>query len=472
MLPWLAIGLVLVVAIILAAVVSWRNKPNENPDVEDVPDFGEGSSRGGSAAQGANERMPLLLDVENLDLLRENPDRVKDMYPREPSQYKKRDYGLLQKNHDAEQVELGETYMFVTSGTLEGKGTKMLHYDVDRTTGWSALWHVSGSLLSDNHLWRTVAVYWVLCCLWATGVHFSYLERFIVVRDAAAQVGSATSYLTALLSFMLGLFVSAIISRWWDCRLNCVEALWGALANIQLCLTCRLPRPEDAPFKETLLRLILVAHRLVYLEARGEETERNLKNLVRVGLLLEDEKKALDGQHTKPQLLLVWIGRLYHEQAKKKAWDNSVCVYLDEQMGMARNAIGRVFAYCQTQLPYQYVHLLSFCVILCNLLLCFKCGVVIGYSMTPTKEGHRDVVGIMLQVFQIVAEPFAYHAFLRLCGELSNPFGHDFNDFPAYAYHCHIRDEGFALHKAAEEMPDSTYAAAGCTFTERDAPSP
>merc|ERR1719161_1217634 len=113
--------------------------------------------------------------------------------------------------------------------------------------------------------------------------------------------------------------------------------------------------------------------------------------------------------------------------------------------------------------------------------------------MTPTKEGHRDIVGIMLQVFrhnledlqhdtdivgimlqvfQIVAEPFAYHAFLRLCGELSNPFGHDFNDFPAYAYHCHIRDEGFALAKAAEEMPDSTYAAAGCTFTERDAPSP
>ena len=26
------------------AEVSWRNKPNENPDVEDVPDFGEGRS--------------------------------------------------------------------------------------------------------------------------------------------------------------------------------------------------------------------------------------------------------------------------------------------------------------------------------------------------------------------------------------------------------------------------------------------
>merc|ERR1719443_1958089 len=157
---------------------------------------------------------------------------------------------------------------------------KMLHYDVDRTTGWSALWHVSGSLLSDLHLWRTVAVYWVLCSLWAVAVHYSYLEQFIVVRDAAAQVGAATSYLTALLSFMLGLFVSAIITRWWDCRLNCVEALWGALCNIQLCLTCRLPRPEDGKFKETLLRLVLAVHRLVYLEARSEEEKIDIQRLV------------------------------------------------------------------------------------------------------------------------------------------------------------------------------------------------
>jgi len=451
MLPWLAIALVLVVAIILAAVVSCRK--TEEPDVTDVAD---------ESSKASNERVPLLSDLEKLDLLREDPDRVKDMLPKLPSQYKDRPgYGLLQRNMETEKYDLGFTYMFVYSRSLEGNGKKMLHYDVDRTTGWSALWHVSGSLLSDTHLWRTVAVYWVLCLLWAVAVHLSYLEQFIVVRDAASQVGAATSYLTALLSFMLGLFVSAIIGRWWDCRLHCVEALWGALCNIQLCLTCRMPRAGDASFKESLLRLILVVHRLVYLEARAEETDAHLQKLVEVGLLTEDEAKCLEGKHSKPQLVLVWIGRLYHQLAKQRSWDPSITVYLDEQMGLARNAIGRVFAYCQTQLPYQYVHLLSFCVILCNLLLCFKCGVVIGYSFTPNKDGHRDVVGITLQVFQIVAEPFAYHAFLRLCGELSNPFGHDFNDFPAYAYHCHIRDEGYALSKASEEMPKSTFAAAG-----------
>jgi predicted membrane chloride channel (bestrophin family) len=463
MLPWLAIALVLVVAIILAAMVSCRKA--DEPDVADV------GGQSSSAAGSANERVPLLSDLEKLDLLRENPDRVKDLLPRMPAQYKDRkDYGLLQRNVETENIELGFTHMFVYTRNLEGKGTKMLHYDVDRTTGWPALWHVSGSLIADLHLWRTVAVYWVLCALFALAVHFSYLERFIIVRDAAAQVGAATSYLTALLSFMLGLFVSAIIGRWWECRMSCVEAMWGALCNIQLALTCRLPRPEDAGFKETLLRLILLVHRLVYLEARAEETDDELAKLVDVGLLLEDEAKILDKQYSKPQLVLVWIGRLYHELCTQRSWDPSTIIYLDEQMGMARNAIGRVFAYCQTQLPYQYVHLLSFCVILCNLLLCFKCGVVIGYSATPNKEGHRDVVGITLQVFQIVAEPFAYHAFLRLCGELSNPFGHDFNDFPAYAYHCHIRNEGYALHKASEEMPKSTFAAAG-TIPKEDGPA-
>jgi anti-sigma-K factor RskA len=60
MLPWLAIALVLIVAIILAAVVSSRK--TDEPDVADVAEVDKGSS--------TNERMPLLSDLEKLDLLR------------------------------------------------------------------------------------------------------------------------------------------------------------------------------------------------------------------------------------------------------------------------------------------------------------------------------------------------------------------------------------------------------------------
>jgi len=137
MLPWLAIALVLVVAIILAAVVSSRRTPDGEPDVADVAD---------DKASSSNERMPLLSDLEKLDLLREDPDRVKDLLPRHEGQYKRRkEYGLLQRNVDVERVDHGHTYMFVYTRSIDDKGNKMLHYDVDRTTGWSSLWHVSGS---------------------------------------------------------------------------------------------------------------------------------------------------------------------------------------------------------------------------------------------------------------------------------------------------------------------------------------
>merc|ERR1719482_687290 len=329
-------------------------------------------------------------------------------------------YGLLDTNFKAEEVVEAKTHMFQYSLVgMNNKHTKMLYYDADRTTGWSALFHLQHTCIHDMHLWRTCSVYLVLALVLAvTSYTVRTLHKGNLNWNASATVdylASASMYLSALLGFMLGLFVSEIISRWWRCRMDCVDVLWSAISDILLMLSIRCPGPEDAPFKENVLRLGLVCHRLVYAEARGMESRENLLQLVHVGLLTEEEVDCLDGQPAKSQLVLVWIGRRY------------------------------------TQLPYQYVHLLSFCVLLCNLLLATKCGISIGQSLSA--GGGPSYVRALLQVFQVVVEPFAYHAFMRLCCELSNPFGHDFSDFPGFAYHCQIRQEGFALHKAGEKSP-------------------
>ena len=39
--------------------------------------------------------------------------------------------------------------------------------------------------------------------------------------------------------------------------------------------------------------------------------------------------------------------------------------------------------YTSTQLPFQYVHLLAFTVMISNLLLAIKCGVAIGKGLAP-----------------------------------------------------------------------------------------
>ena len=64
-----------------------------------------------------------------------------------------------------------------------------------------------------------------------------------------------------------------------------------------------------------------------------------------------------------------------------------------------------------------------------------------------------DPVFVALEIFRVFVQPLAYHAFLRLGSELSNPFGFDFNDFPMYAHHCVLRREGLSISKAGEQLP-------------------
>jgi hypothetical protein len=80
-----------------------------------------------------------------------------------------------------------------------------------------------------------------------------------------------------------------------------------------------------------------------------------------------------------------------------------------------------------------------------------KVGIAIGRNMAP--DTPTDYVYQMVQAFQVIFVPFSYHAFIRLCEELSNPLGDNFGDFPGYAFHCHLRDNCQAMHEAAMDPP-------------------
>jgi len=150
--------------------------------------------------------------------------RVKDRQFKRASTKEKANYGLLDTNFKAEDVVEGKTHMFQYSMVgMNNKHTKMLYYDADRTTGWSALFHLQHTCIHDMHLWRTCSVYLVLALVLAvTSYTVRTLHKGNLDWDASSTVdylASASMYLSALLGFMLGLFVSEIISRWWRCRM-------------------------------------------------------------------------------------------------------------------------------------------------------------------------------------------------------------------------------------------------------------
>merc|ERR1719482_597377 len=197
----------------------------------------------------------------------------------------------------------------------------------------------------------------------------------------------------------------------------------------------RLTDPADDAFKERILRLCLLSHRLVYIEAgdfgRADGSEdgpvgaETLDQLVDRGLLSPPEKTALQGRYRMGEIVWVWINRLGREKlleliAEKRITGNHVVEMkpFDSCCAKAKNAIGEVFVYTSTQLPFQYVHLL-------------------------------------VEAFQVFFVPFSYHAFLRLCDDLSNPFGEKLfgSNFPGFSYHCKMRSDCLGILEAGKDLP-------------------
>jgi predicted membrane chloride channel (bestrophin family) len=441
--------LVMVAFLLVWAVAYWwansRSSGTENaPASQTTGALGRSLSRHGSSYAGEFSPRP---DTHT--------GRVKDKYSWTDDDEWQTDFGLLSTNYSKEKFAARHEGLVMKQGGGHGRAEKLLHYDVDQVTSWSALYYLSGTAVGASQIWVTCAGYWIL----AVAVVFAaraipFGEYHVNVHEGMERLTSLTNFLAALIGFMLGLFVSILIARWWNCRIDCLENLFAALSDVQLFLAVRLDHSkEDVAVKETCLRYSLLVHRLVYYEIRSLDEDEYLRYMEHVGLLEADETPLLRDRPAKASTVIVWIGKLYTSLGLARAWQPVDMLHLDEQLSRARNAIGQVSAYTDTQLPFQYVHLLSFVVISCNLILVLDVGLSLGTSLKPGSS--PDPVFVALEIFRVLVQPLAYHAFLRLGSELSNPFGFDFNDFPMYAHHCMLRREGLAISKAGEQLPEA-----------------
>jgi len=369
---------------------------------------------------------------------------------------------LLQKNIAEEQLEEGKNGLFSyskkTFNHRDADG-KLLRYNAQETTGWGAIFQYSGTIVSSGELWRTCSVYWILCAFIALSIFISRVMKTKLTTQLKIDsdknmmhLTTVTTYVTALLGFMIGFFVTQSLTRWWSVREKGIGHMWNQINNINLFLAVRLTHPDDQHLKETTLRLCLLIHRLLYMEAQKCDTEDDMFRLIKVGLLTSEENEKLRGQAGKAQCVVVWLDRFLHVMVMGQGKVNNKEIrQLDLLCAHLRDSIGTTFAYVYTQLPFQYVHLLSLSILVSNLLVAVKCGVAIGRTVSP--DTPNDYVYTAVQIFQVFFVPFSYHAFVRMCEGLSNPIGDDFGDLPGYAFHCQIRNECTSLHRAGEDLP-------------------
>jgi len=345
-------------------------------------------------------------------------------------------------------------------GVQDTQDDKVLKYSMSRLGSWWALLYYKDTFFVDKELWKIVSVHVVICIVMCCTVYLNVYTGFHLGRLASDKnleaLSSVAACISVVVGFLLGMFVSGSVSRWWSMRNGCLGGLWGAVDDLTLILSAHMPNKRDRAAKENVLRLSLLSVRLLFAQAQGKESWEDLQQIVDRGLMTPEEKEALLGMPSKPQVVWVWIAQTLHElaDAGKIKYKEVMMPELDMLCARARGSIGGAFAYTDTQVPFNYVHLLVVSVFLSNITLSVKCGLIMGREFFHV-HGDGSYYVAFAQLLQVIIVPFVYSAFLKINEQLESPFGNDPMDFPALSYHVYMRDECHAFIRSGENMPKS-----------------
>jgi len=256
---------------------------------------------------------------------------------------------------------------------------------------------------------------------------------------------AVVTQMNSLTAFLLGFFLNEVIKRWWKIRESCIGALWKSIINLcQICATHLGNSQDDQQCKAIVLRYGLLSHALCYKQA--QKVDNDLRDLINMELLNEEEEKILKKLKHKPQVIWIWMTSLFQHLIWESGQINPQLVKnCHDQLFGGRNAIQRTFAFINTQVPLPYAHLNAIAVHFFHFALSIIAGVKCCVALHDGNKGE-----IALQITLLIGFGFLYQGILIISSKLQNPLGDDDIDFPRMAYHMALQETGEAFFKAAE----------------------
>eukprot|EP00930_Biecheleria_cincta_P086201 TRINITY_DN75527_c0_g1_i1.p1 TRINITY_DN75527_c0_g1~~TRINITY_DN75527_c0_g1_i1.p1 ORF type:complete len:574 (-),score=93.11 TRINITY_DN75527_c0_g1_i1:513-2234(-) len=256
------------------------------------------------------------------------------------------------------------------------------------------------------------------------------------------------SELRQLVAFLLGLFISLQLKRWWSIRSVFLQGYFFSTAQLSLFLGCVMPNQSEE-LRQRMERYFLTAHRIIYLCARGET--HLLRRLEGDGLLTADEIShlktriaALPGGAQKPvggadmdlaEVPLMWIAQLIfrlYACSNAKQMDIKLAIPPPLMLKMvalcmdARRSIQDIEMMLTSPVPFSYVHIVCLLVQFYVMFACVASGIQLG---TDTEA--PSAAAVVTEIIMISAQNALYLALLCLTTVLDNPFTDEVIDFPA-----------------------------------------
>ena len=346
--------------------------------------------------------------------------------------------------------------------------SKVVKYDsreLLKGGGWAKVLFtpaVAATIFGDAGLYVSVASYAAVAL--AVQPVCAALGLAVPSADDVESLRGLVDFLSASLTFVLGLFISQIVDRWWRARTEALGALWGAVDTLaMLGAVWWASDREGAAACAVVRRYGVLAHALLFKQCRGEADD--LSDLTRAGLLEAHEADALRAAPVKAMVVWVWMGRFWQAQidAGRVPVPESNARLIFDKIALGRDAVGAAWTYTDCQLPFAYVHVLA----AVSRMAIISNSLATGAALPPASDGGiallSDPIALAASVARLALYPLFFEGLLNIAGSLENPFGvmhspgdseEDFlwqerGTFPALAYSSWIASECAAFETAA-----------------------
>jgi hypothetical protein len=201
--------------------------------------------------------------------------------------------------------------------------------------------------------------------------------------------------LFGLLSFLLGMYVSATMDRWNTLRNNCIGKLWGTIENLCILSGAIWSRGtyEDKASRHLVLRYGLASHALFFKQARGDDLSAGLQEMVEQNVLTDEERKVLEKLPAPSQVVISWLTTFFFRAISEAPAGRTpvphareMLPYILEKCCGMRDGVGHGMAIVNCQQPFNYVQLMSFITNTVLLLNAVYTGCMLGVYQND--QGH------------------------------------------------------------------------------------
>ncbi|XP_072129043.1 bestrophin-4 [Mobula birostris] len=230
------------------------------------------------------------------------------------------------------------------------------------------------------------------------------------------------------MSFVLGFYVSLVVSRWWNQYQNMP---W--LDRLMSTVSCHVQGTDEygRMLRRTLMRYANLASILTFRSVSTAVYKRfpTMRHMMEAGFMTPDEYKkleSLNSPHNKFWVPCVWFVNLAVKARREDRISDYVSLaHIFREVHNLRSQCEKLYSYDWISVPLVYTQVVTIAV------YSFFLACLIGRQFLDPSQGYPGhELDLYIPVFTLL-QFFFYAGWLKVAEQLINPFGEDDDDFEA-----------------------------------------